>query len=395
MSMRIAIVTGSLSRSAGGLFNSVRRSAQEFQKLGHEVSVFGVADQFAEEDLSAWHPIKVFAGKRIGPKILNYSSETTQHFKAGKFDIVHQHGIWQAPSWQTIGWRQENQGPTMISPRGMLDAWAIKNSALKKRLIAGLFENKNLRNTNCLHALNPQELNSFRQYDLTNPVAVIPNGIDVPDTLTRDHNARPYWWREDKKHLLFIGRLHPKKGLTELLHAWQLLRESESLVSQSWKLIIGGWDDGGHLTTLTTLAQELGLEDQIEFIGPVYGTEKHNALCFSDAFVLPSLSEGLPMSILEAWAYQLPVLMTQECNLPEGFNKQAATEISVQPELMAKVFNDTLRSDLLDTMKQNCRPLVDQCFSWSSVARRHLEVYDWMTNPSLNQPKDIDLGGSE
>ena len=219
--------------------------------------------------------------------------------------------------------------------------------------------------------------------------------------------------------LLFLGRIHPKKGLVGALRAWAELRNSPSAIRDSaeWQFVIAGWDQGGHEAELKALSGELGLkvftfqssvlsglDDDLKlnsyklktpspeaedadvlFFGPAFGEEKDALLRSADAFVLPSFSEGLPMSVLEAWSYGLPVLMTPECNLPEGFASHAALEIrSGEGSFQGADFSfqHGLRA-LLEmsgaergSMGMRGRRLVEDRFTWPKVAEQMMEVYE-------------------
>jgi glycosyltransferase involved in cell wall biosynthesis len=135
-------------------------------------------------------------------------------------------------------------------------------------------------------------------------------------------------WRsnlpEEAKVLLYLGRLHLKKGLANLLQAWSEVRRAGGEAAQNWYLVIAGWDQDGHQASLEAITLQRNIGDTVHFIGPQFGLDKDAAFRSSDAFVLPSLSEGMPLAVLEAWAHGLPVLMTPHCNLPEGFARGAA-----------------------------------------------------------------------
>src|SRR5690606_14930940 len=180
----------------------------------------------------------------------------------------------------------------------------------------------------CLHALNEAEARAIRAFGLNNPICVVPNGVDPPPDVAR---ARPAWAEQvaqDRRILLFLGRLHPKKGLGNLLCAW---KEVRSRATDDWLLVVAGWDQGGHERRLRRLAEEYGIAPTLRFVGPQFGDDKAASLALADAFVLPSVSEGLPVAVLEAWSHGLPVLMTEACNLPEGFAAGAALAIGPDP----------------------------------------------------------------
>jgi poly(glycerol-phosphate) alpha-glucosyltransferase len=234
---------------------------------------------------------------------------------------------------------------------------------------------------------------------LKNPIAIIPNGIDL-----REHGNKlravqcplHVGWIPDccwHKVLLYLGRIHPKKGLVPVLRAWK-----EAHRSKDWVFVIAGWDQGGHEAELKNLCTELlipwrDVRDselnsasaewplaEVVFLGPRFGDAK--AACYQscDAFILPSLSEGLPMAVLEAWAYSKPVLMTPQCNLPAGFAADAAIRIEANPQSIAFglscLFNS--RSSSLLAMGQRGRNLASSRFAWGHIAKEMKEVYEWM-----------------
>jgi glycosyltransferase involved in cell wall biosynthesis len=375
--LSLAILTGSISRSAGGLFNSVRRGAIALDEAGCRVRVLAVADAHAAEDLAAWCPLKPQLFEARGPRSIAFAPGLFETLETGSDDVVHLHGIWQHLSISTSRWRRRTGRPVMISPRGMLDPWALRNVGWKKQIARVLFEDANLRGATCMHALNQPEADAMRAFGLTNPIAIIPNGTDLADAkATFD---RPAWLPDDgRKTLLFLGRLHPKKGLREMAAAWAELKQRAPDVARAWRLVIAGWDDGGHVPALSREITAAGLEADILVPGSMFGDAKAALLAASDAFILPSYSEGLPMSVLEAWAYGLPVFMTAACNLPEGFAVDAAVEISVEPSEMARMLARYLGDGALAGYGARGQVLVTERFAWPQIAAQHVEVYNWM-----------------
>jgi poly(glycerol-phosphate) alpha-glucosyltransferase len=180
----------------------------------------------------------------------------------------------------------------------------------------------------------------MRAYGLKNPIAIIPNGIDLP-SLVESSELRVEGsifdrFDQGRKVLLHLGRIHPKKGLVNLLRAWKQTLNSQPSTLNSWVLAIAGWDQGGHEAELKRLCDEMGIawgdvrtggttgqqdngttgqrsvvsgQWSVIFLGPQFGENKSACYCDCDAFILPSYSEGLPMVVLEAWAYGKPVLI--------------------------------------------------------------------------------------
>ncbi len=216
----------------------------------------------------------------------------------------------------------------------------------------------------------------MRALGLVNPIAVIPNGVNLPGS--GEPPAQPDFIRADRRTLLYLGRLHPKKGLKELIEAWALVKAEAPTLAQDWQLVVAGWDDGGHRARLGQLAADLGLAADVTFPGALHGASKAGALAHADAFILPSYSEGLPVAVLEAWAYATPVFMTAACNLPEGFAAEAAVEITTAPEEIASTLTSHLGDRHFLALGRNGRALVAEKFTWSRIAHLQRDVYRWL-----------------
>jgi glycosyltransferase involved in cell wall biosynthesis len=375
--MRIGFLTDSISRRAGGFFYSVRRLAQQLNLDAVTVKVFTLRDPDTERDRPAWTGVDVFAGKVLGPAAFGYCPELVGLLKQESPDLLHLHGLWMYPSVACWRWGSGNDRRYVVSPRGMLDPWALRNSAWKKRLAAWVYENANLRGAACLHALCEAEARAIRAYGLRNPIAVVPNGVDLPCEAA----SGPASWApslpEGTKVLLYLGRLHPKKGLSNLLRAWRAVASEGA--SEGWRLLIAGWDQGGHEAELRRLAVELGVEGSVVFAGPQFGQDKEASFRRADAFTLPSFSEGLPVTVLEAWAYGLPLVMTPQCNLPEGFAAGAAVRVDPEPASIAAGLRELFRMSDAERRAMGARGtrLVEECFSWPKIAQQMKAVYEW------------------
>ncbi len=377
--MKTAVLS-TISRKAGGLFYSVRGLSTALAEAGCESIVLSPRDEFSEEDAAVWNPLLVELFPAYGP--LKTSPAMRRRLMAIDADLLHVHGIWLDSQWAAMNRQNKSGTPVVVSPRGMLDSWAVQNSSWKKRIVEKLFAHEALERATCIHALCRSEADAIRQYGLENPVALIPNGVVLP-ALEEERLET-----SSTKRLLFLGRIHPKKGLRELLLAWKTVSRE-----MGWKLVIAGWDDGGYEAGLKHLAAELQLEQSVEFCGSVYGEEKDRLLRSVDAFILPSFSEGLPMSVLEAWSYGLPVVMTDHCNLPEGFSAGAAVRVEPDPDSIAQGLMQfaALSNEVRADIGRKGRVLVEEKFSWTSIAERMLSVYDWCLNGG-DAPDCVEFG---
>lgn len=377
--MKIGLLTASLSRNAGGLYDATRLLARGLQNSGCAMKVFGLHDANTERDGAGWTGLSVSAAARRGPGALGYAPALGGALNESDIDLLHTHGLWMYPSRASLKWAKSGKKPYVISPHGMLDPWAVNNSRWKKRLAGWLYQDAHLRGASCIHALCNAEYEAIRAYGLKNPICVIPNGIDLPRL---QPDAKPDWYGmvpESARVLLNLGRIHPKKGLANLLHAWRIVKQAPG-GEAPWFLVIAGWDQGGHEAELRSLAQELGITDSVAFVGPQFDEAKHASYARADAFILPSFSEGLPMVVLEAWAHKLPVLMTPQCNLPEGFEAEAALRIAPNPDSVSRGLRTlfSLSDEHRDQLGARGQQLVLEKFTWKVVAKQMSDVYRWL-----------------
>lgn len=393
--MNTLSVTGSLSRNAGGLFESVRRLHQSLAEIpGVNVVVLGLRDEFTEVDLPFWQPVPVQVFSVLGPNRFGFAPRLNKALLEVDCDIAHTHGIWMYLSIGMTKLHRRRNVPYLISAHGMLDPWAIKNSFWKKRMAHTGYEGVHLRNAACLRALCEAEAQAFRKCGLKNPVCVIPNGIDLPgldgNQLSALGGPLQSLKASGRRILLYLSRLHPKKGLPNLLKAWSKIQKEKQ--REEWVLAIAGWDEGGHQKELERLKEELEIGDSVTFLGPQFNEAKMSCYYHCDAFILSSFSEGFPMVVLEAWAYGKPVLMTPECNLPEGFESNAAIRIATDVEDIEHGLRQLFEMSVADceTMGERGKKLVIEKYSWPRIAADMKEVYDWVLGSGA-KPESVSL----
>ena len=369
--MRVGFLVSSISREAGGLFQSVRGLAKSVTSANTDVRVFGISDEQTAVDLQEWRPLSV---QTFRPRLRawGYSSQLVPAMLDADLDILSVHGLWKYCSVASQQWHRQTGRPYVVHPHGMLEPWALRNARWKKRIAAALYENQHLRGAACLRALSEAEADSIRAYGLRNPICVIPNGVDLPDL--SESNAKIQ--SDNRKTLLYLGRLHPKKNISNLIRAWNETFNSQRGSGERWVLAIAGWDQGGYESELKRIAADAS----VVFLGPRFGAEKTECYRACDAFILSSLSEGLPMTVLEAWAHAKPVLMTPECNLPEGFSAEAAVRIGLGSDEIAAGLKQLAEMSDNDRrqMGNRGRALVATKFSWPRIGEQMRQVYEWM-----------------
>lgn len=366
-------VSDSASRLAGGMFESVRGLCRSLAAGDRwRPAMVAAQDPHAEQDAAAWDgiPLDVVPGGKldrlIGTRIL-------RSIEASAPEIIHLHGVWGPAS--RAAWRltARHGGPGLvISPRGMLEPWALALSRWKKKAAWLAWTHALVERAAIMHALCEEEAEALARLAPGVPICVIPNGIDLPEPRAPEDPA------SSERILLFLGRIHPKKGLEPLIEAWARVPLAAAL---GWRLAIAGWDDGGYEAALVARVRDLGIADSVSFLGPAFRDVKQRVFRSAAAFVLPSFSEGLPMAVLEAWSFGLPVIMTDECHLGVGFACGAALRVEPTVVSLAAGLADlaTSRSaDELMAMGLRGRALVESRFIWPPISEDMADVYDWI-----------------
>lgn len=295
------------------------------------------------------------------------------------YNVLHQHGIWLAISRVTNRWRATFGRPTVIAPHGSLEAPALRRSAWKKRLATLAYEGKNLTAASCLHATSTAEAAGFRRYGLTNPIAIIPNGISEswirsegdPDRFLSRFAIPPGF-----RLLLFLSRLHPIKGLPLLLEAIAQLKRYHG----DWLLVVAGPDERGHLLELQALVRKLNIGHLVRFVGPLLGQDRRDAYSAADLLVLPTFSENFGIVVAEALGVGVPVLTTRGAPWEEletfGCGWWVDVNVGAIRDALLKAVQ--MPKDELRSMGQRGQILVSEKYSLSRMGRQSIMLYDWL-----------------
>ena len=371
--MKILIFTYSITRKAGGVFNAVCDLFTNKAFTGEEIKIFSYKDENVLKDLPSWKglPIQLF---KAGPML--YSKEVKKKLLQETADIFHMEALWRYPHILMGIWKKHYKIPIVCSPHGMLDPYIIKKQGKIKRIIANIFFSIGLIAVYCYHALCQKEMEDIRAYGLKQPIAIIPNGINLPKT------TKKYVKPDSNYHLLYLGRLHPKKGIDILLQAIATLKKENPNIFNNWIIDIVGWDHENCQTKLEHIVHSNNLKEIVIFHGGLFGEDKIKMYANADAYILPSHGEGLPMTILEAWSWKLPVVMTPQCNIPEGFEANAAIRIednvsSIKQGLQT-LFN--MSDEERISMGNRGYKLVSENFTWDASAQKMIMLYKWLTN---------------
>ncbi|MDR7102060.1 glycosyltransferase [Croceicoccus sp. BE223] len=366
--LRIGLLTASASRLGGGVFEAVAAQAAMLAGLGAQPAVFALADAHAEEDRGRFGPVPVTTRAVLGPRQVGYAPGLIDALLSADLDALHLHGIWTYPSAAGAAWAARSSKGYAISPHGMLDPWITGRGRWKKALARAGYERRGWRAATLLHALTGREATDIereiRAAGSTADIRVIGNAAPA---------AKPP--RSDPgRDTVFIGRIHAKKNLSALVAGFSLARRRNAMPASA-RLVIAGWGDAGDIAALRSAIAEA--DAPIEFVGPVFGERKQALLDKARFVALPSLSEGLPVAILEAWAAATPVLMSTECNIPDGFKAGAAIDCGMTAERVAQALarGYALDAEGWRAMSAAAMALAGGPFSARSVSRDWVAFY--------------------
>jgi glycosyltransferase involved in cell wall biosynthesis len=385
--LTVAVLVDSIAAKYGGPSYSVRRLWQSALHQGVNVTVHST-DSFqvreSAEDRKLWQPLDCHQWPAVGMKALGYSNKMASGVENSLVkgsSVISQHGLWLHYGRVAKNIGSSRSIPVIIHPHGMLEPWALQRSSWKKQMTGRLWEFENLRQAACLRVTSMDELQSVRSFGLKNPVALIPNGIDTEDyaSLPQRSDAEALLpGLKGKRVLLFLSRVHPKKGLPLLLRAWQALGPERL----DWTLAIAGPDQGGHTDELKQLVAELNLSESVIFTGALFGNQKLAAYALADLFVLPSFSENFGVAVAEALAAGVPVITTTGTPWKTLQQQGCGWCVDATVEKLTEAMREALaisKKDLTE-MGMKGKQWMARDFSWEHLAAQMIEVCEWTLN---------------
>jgi glycosyltransferase involved in cell wall biosynthesis len=374
--MKIVHVVPNVSEEASGPSYSVPSLAralgqlEQGGQLDHEVALLSVRGRELPPSPGFAH--QVYPRALLLPRLWRSPALARALAReAQRCDVLHSHSLWVMPNIYP-GWiPRPASTPLVVSPRGTLSPWALQHSRYRKKLMWALLQGRVVRSAACLHATAEEEYGELRAFGAKQPVCVIPNGIDVPALSALDEPERV----NSPRIVLYLGRLHVKKGVDRLLRAWTALASERP----DWCLWIAGPDDGGHERELRALAASLRTP-RVTFAGPVYGDEKRALYRRAALHVLPSHSENFGMTVAESLASGTPVIATRATPW-SGLVREGCgfwIELGVEPLVQALGEATRLERAQLLRLGARGRDWMQRDFSWNRVAREMADVYRWL-----------------
>lgn len=284
--------------------------------------------------------------------------------------IIHDHGIWQPCNHTSARVARERGVKLVTSPHGMLTKWAINHNGLRKKLALLIYQQRDFDTVDMFWASAQDEANDIAALGLNKPIAIVPFGIELPPILVK-RNESPL-----VRQMLFLSRLHPKKGLSEFISAWAHARP------QGWKVIIAGPDESNHQAELQSLVLSHNLSSVFDFVGPVYGKKKADLLNSAEILVLPSHSENFGVVVVEALAASVPVLTTTATPWFEINERRCGWCVPMDIPSLANaitISTNATKAELAE-MGNRGREFVESTYSWDKVADTMRSTYSWLLN---------------
>jgi len=423
--MKILHVVASLQAASGGPALSVSRTATEQARLGHDVVIVAFDERHLGKPLPTDGVKRVLVsadyfsvrGRGWSPKFRRVVMEETKNA-----DIVHNHGLWMWSNAYARDAAIAAAKPLVISPRGMLEAWSLNRSKLRKAVAWWLFERKNLQSAVMFHATAESEAESIRDAMETlrdnktkglkdeeskrlrqqggragteeseTPIVVAPNGVDLPDLENRPGRELlegKFPQLRGRRWVVFMSRLHPKKGIDVLLRAWKKQKE---VAAGQWRearaerdqgkisdpiLILAGPDLIGYRKNVERMVREMNLADSVAITGDVQGEAKGCLLANAEVFVLPSYSENFGIVVAEAMAWARPVIVSTGAPWRDVEEVGAGWWVKPEQSDLTEALGEALGAGevRLAATGAKGRALVAKNYSWSQAGEKLAAAY--------------------
>lgn len=367
--MNILIFINTLSVKAGGPSRSVPLMAKGLAEIGINVTLMTTRSNDMNSHSLIGTKVNLFVLEK------NWSNKQVEDFIIeNKIDIIHYQGVW-SPCYHKIAKiaRKKNIA-YIVSPRGMLEPWSLSQKKWKKKIAMWLYQKKDLEKAACIYTTAQMEKDHIEDLNLNVPTCIIPNGIEIKDYPCRVSQLNI------KKQVLFLSRIHKKKGIEILLRTWRNLYKDY----EGWTLVIAGNGENDYIDNLSSLIRKLYLSDSVSIIGPIFGTSKRNIYQESSLFCLPSYSENFGMVIAEAMSCGIPVITTRFCPWEILNATKTGWCIDLTPENLEYAMREAMdmNSDDLYSMGQRASILIDENFNYLNIARKTQKLYNWILNKS-------------
>lgn len=377
--MRICIFTTSINKKGGGPARSVPILSKGLSLVGVDTTLL----TGRSEEMNT----HILEGTNVSVKIVSQNISTKdleEEILKGDYDLIHAQNLWM-PLYHKLAKIARKLGiPYIMTPRGCLEPWCMKQKRIKKLVAFHLYQKRDLQQAACILATAKIEADNIRALGITAPIAIIPNGIDISEYKCRTLEDKT----KVKKQILFLSRIHEKKGIEFLINVWEQLH----IQYPDWNVVIAGNGEETYIQNLMAMIVSKGLQGRVEIIPPVFGEDKHKLYCESSLFVLPTYSENFGMVIAEAMSCGVPVITTNGTPWQELNEKHLGWCIDLSIENLAKTISEAIDKgqDKLFELGQRCSKHIHDTYQYTEVAAKNKTVYEWIINGG-DKPEYVDV----
>lgn len=378
--LEISHVVSSISNEAAGPSHSVPGLCRGLAAAGHKVQLLSVSDSASRQE-------NAYVDRRFRTTLsclplarrfgLSRDLKRAVELATYSANIIHLHGLWMYPNRFPHRARATAAICKVISPRGMLDPAALCFSRFKKRLAWLAFQRATMKATDLLHVTSEMELADVRAFGLQMPATIVPNGIDLPEIIESPR----------ERSIVYIGRLHEKKGLENLIDAWARLEAN----FPEWRLDIYGPGQPDYVKALSDRIKSNRLK-QVKLLGPVFGEEKTAAYSRGGFSILPSYGENFGMSVAESLAAGTPVIASTRMPWNGLITNRCGWVCEAEAGSVEAALNQALRTPTAerDAMGRRGRQWMAEEYSWNAIALRMAASYEWTLHGGT-KPNFIDV----
>ena len=365
--MKVLSFVSSLDLSYGGPSRSVPMLAKGLAELGVDITLMTIRS----ENMNI-HSLEGTTAKLKVLEPLFSRKEIAKYLADERFELIQIQSVWEMPYHKVMVEARRLGVPYIVTPRGMLEPWSLSQKKWKKKLAWLLYQRNDVQKSACVFTTAKMEADHVSELGITTCKAVIPNGIET--------DAYPCKSSVDgvKKQVLFLSRVHVKKGIELLFEAWKRIHSDYA----DWQLLVIGNGEAEYIHSLENRVESLGLKDCIKILPPVFGEAKIKVYQESALFCLPSFSENFGMAIAEAMSCGTPVITTTNCpwNILNETNTGWCIDLSV--DNLENALREAMGMDAnaLYDMGQRASKLIYDNFDYRSVTRKTLRLYEWLLN---------------
>ncbi|NMM11435.1 MAG: glycosyltransferase [Polaromonas sp.] len=374
--LKLLHIVPDIALSSGGLGLAALRFGEAVAKAGARVTLFSASNGSQTllkpiANVDSFECVNYSLSGNFAQRLIQQQTQIVEYCAQHRPDIIHLHGVW-LPFLMIAARVANKQGiPYIISPHGSYEPWALNQKRLKKAIALVTYQGMVNRAAAMFFATAPQEADSIRRLRLSQPIAVIPNGVDI--------NSLPeHVLADGKRTILFLSRIHPKKGLLDLVEAWAQVRD------QTWRIVIAGPDEDGHQSEVQGAIAARGLASDFEFVGLVDGVKK--SACFQNAelFILPTYSENFGIAVAEALVHEVPVITTTGAPWEDLVTFKCGWWVTPGVASISAALKAAMNTEAeeLRLMGQRGRQVVMRKYSWDKIGQDALRVYLALINRS-------------